>query len=586
MAPSLSIKILKKGGNIMVVIIKDYLEQLDETTKNFNVKLLEENEYQQYITLAEEMMPFIVSEKWIFRLFEKRTKQSTKYFIQPICTYCKVVACQQDIWTNERKYEVELFNGKEKQTIIFDSAILTTLGAQQLLRFGCVFDEKSLRFLLEFLSISAFNSPIKNVHSKLGWKDDNTFLSYKVYSPKQIESAYSGNIDIIPKGLLEKWLDMVKNEVIDNIPLFFGMLLGFSSVLLGFLNQHLDLGNLMFNYCGHSSKGKTTVAMLATSVFSKPIFNRGLLSTFNSTNNALLTFISQANSHTVAIDEIATSERTGFRKVLYQICSGAERMRLNTSGEMKESKSFNSIIISTAEFPIIDETAPEGLKTRVFEIEETLTTSAENSDNIKRVVLENYGVAGQAFLEFLFVNKLDALLTDYYECVEELKSFHINQKYEKHALTDRILSKLAVVLQTSKYFVECFGINCKTQDIIEYVVGFERSISTQLDISAKALEYIMQYVSRHRNRFVTGNEDIDFSAEGKISNKRNYKEIAILKEIVEDILENKGFENKKLIYSKWEDNNILDSEKDRKYKRLRLTKGGEIQPCFVFKIYE
>lgn len=570
----------------MVVVIKDSLEQLDETTKNFNVKLLEENEYQQYITLAEEMMPFIVSKKWIFRLFEKITKQSTKYFIQPICTYCKVVACQQDIWTNERKYEVELFNGKEKQTIIFDSTILTTLGAQQLLRFGCVFDEKSLRFLLEFLSISAFNSPIKNVHSKLGWKDDNTFLSYKVYSPKQIESAYSGNIDIIPKGSLDKWLDMVKNEVVDNVPLFFGMLLGFSSVVLGFLNQHIDLGNLMFNYCGHSSKGKTTVAMLATSVFSKPIFNRGLLSTFNSTNNALVTFISQANSHTVAIDEIATSERTGFRKVLYQICSGAERMRLNTSGEMKESKSFNSIIISTAEFPIIDETAPEGLKTRVFEIEDTLTTSAENSDNIKKVVLENYGVAGQAFLEFLFVNKLSSLLNDYYDCVDELKIFHINQEYEKHALTDRILSKLSVVLQTSKYFVECFGINCKTHDIIEYVVGFERSVSTQLDISAKALEYITQYVSRHRNRFVIGKEDIDFPAEGRISNKRNYKEIAILKEIVEDILENKGFENKKLIYSKWEDNNILDSEKDRKYKRLRLTRGGEIQPCFVFKIYE
>ena len=130
----------------MVVVIKDSLEQLDETTKNFNVKLLEENEYQQYITLAEEMMPFIVSKKWIFRLFEKRTKQSIKYFIQPICTYCKVVACQQDIWTNERKYEVELFNGKEKQTIIFDSTILTTLGAQQLLRFGCVFDEKSVSF--------------------------------------------------------------------------------------------------------------------------------------------------------------------------------------------------------------------------------------------------------------------------------------------------------------------------------------------------------------------------------------------------------------------------------------------------------
>ena len=90
----------------------------------------------------------------------------------------------------------------------------------------------------------------------------------------------------------------------------------------------------------------------------------------------------------------------------------------------------------------------------------------------------------------------------------------------------------------------------------------------------------------HRNRFVDSNEESSFAVEGKITKKANYKEIAILKEIVEDVLKCKGFENPKLLYQKWSESKMLISEKDRKYKRIRLTKGGEIQPCFVFKIID
>ena len=40
----------------------------------------------------------------------------------------------------------------------------------------------------------------------------------------------------------------------------------------------------------------------------------------------------------------------------------------------------------------------DGIKTRVFQIEDTLTKNAENSDNIKSIAMKNYGVAGNEYL--------------------------------------------------------------------------------------------------------------------------------------------------------------------------------------------
>ena len=576
----------RKEVTILLVSINNPIARLEENTRNFAAKRISQEEYENYLQFSNGSQPFLIGEKLIYRLVKKSTKTSTEYFILPICTNCEIITSLQDITTNQRMYKIKLYNGETSRIVVFDSNIISTNGCQQLLNFGCIFDDNNIKYLVEYLSLSAINAPIEIVHSKLGWYNNELFLSGNSYSKRNIKSIYVGEINISSHGSLDKYLEMIKEEIIDNTALFFGLLIGFSSMLLGFLNQHIDLGNLLFNYCGNSSKGKTTIAMLATSVFSKPLINNGLMITFNSTSNAIVQFISNANSHTIAIDEVATSEIKHFRKLLYQICSGAERMRLDTNGNMKPVRYFNSAIITTAEFNIIDDSAPDGLRTRIFEIDGNLTTSAENSNKIKKTIIENYGVAGEKYAKYLFSNKTPVLISDYFSTLQELKNVYDEKEYTKFSLTDRILSKLTVILQTAKYFEECFEIVCNYNELIDYVINIERSIGTDSDISEKALEYILQYVSRHRNRFVDSNEESSFAVEGKITKKANYKEIAILKEIVEDVLKCKGFENPKLLYQKWSESKILISEKDRKYKRIRLTKGGEIQPCFVFKIID
>ena len=72
--------------------------------------------------------------------------------------------------------------------------------------------------------------------------------------------------------------------------------------------------------------------------------------------------------------------------------------------------------------------------------------------------------------------------------------------------------------------------------------------------------------------------------EGKIIKGSNSVEISILKSVAESLLAKNGYESIKTLVEKWRENQILLCEKDRAYKRVKLTKDLPTQPCYVFKL--
>lgn len=112
----------------------------------------------------------------------------------------------------------------------------------------------------------------------------------------------------------------------------------------------------------------------------------------------------------------------------------------------------------------------------------------------------------------------------------------------------------------------------------------ERSITTEADISQRALDCVLQYATRNNNRFLHGTDKyFNTPLDGTIKDIGSHREICILKSIVDRTLTENGFESLRDIYGMWKETNILSSEKDRPYKRKVLVKGLPEQPCFVFK---
>lgn len=541
--------------------------------KNFKTVTLSQEQYEQLKQEPEYYPPFYLSDDMLCYVDVSESKGNISVSLIPIATYIKVVERQRNISTDEYTYLIVIKNDGVSTELILKGEELITLNFKNLMAYGFLFEEQYSKLVQKYLVQSANEAPMKTVHSTLGWIDENTYLSNNVYSRKDIQSEYIGNTEFTPKGSKETYIDFIKNNVLEHIPLLFVWLLGFASAILSYINRFRDIGCLLVGLNNLSSKGKTTAAMLETSVTSNPVFDRGLMTNFSGTSNAILGYVSLFNGHTVALDEVATNEAKNTRKLLYQLCSGRERKRLDTSGELKYTAEFSSIVLITGEFSIIDETASNGIRARVFEITEELTESAEHSNIIKQTVLANYGLLYDEFLNY-FITNLEDVLDDYDTLVGVLKRDFNGVKGE---LTDRVLEKLAVIYLTAYYVKDCFNLDIDIEKIKQYIYKLEFNVNNEADISEKAFETVMQYISKHSGKFLYGQE-------GKITQRGSNYEVAILKTVVEEILKTNNYENNKVIYNKWSQKGYLLSEKDRFYKRVVISNDLPKQACFVFNI--
>lgn len=546
---------------------------------SFNCKIIDEEVYHYLLNSIGNMSPFLLIDNMLCILICKTQGKEKYYFIQPIATFLRVIYCNKNLITKECNYTIEAVVNNEFIQFTVSSEVLTVNGLKELLKMGILFDERYAKDIQRYLIISARMAETKSVHTHLGWVDD-TFLSYKVYSSNSVLSEYRGNIDFRPKGEKDIYLDMIKSQVLEHTPLLFVWLLGFSSIILSYLNRFYDFGSIIFALNNYSSKGKTTAAMLATSISSNPVFDKGVITNFSGTEKAVLGFVSGCNGHTVVLDEAGTSETTQIRKLLYQICSGRERKRLNNLGELKETAEFNSVVIVTGEHSILDSTAPNGLRCRIIEITDDLTVSAEQSNKIKSCILQNYALLWEDFC-FYAVEHTDNILNDYELSVKELKTKYKDNKGE---LTDRVLEKLAIVYQTSKYVSECFELSLDFTAISDYILQLENRIKGETDISVKAFDLVMQYVTQNGKRFSTEDSADLSNIDGKIVNKRYETHIIILKQVVDKILNENNIDNDKQVCRKWQEMGLILCELDRPYKRLKLVPSLPSQKCFDFLI--
>ena len=510
-----------------------------------------------------------------------------------ISSYVKIKKKYIDIDTQKVKLDIELFNGDRMITKTFDRSILTKNGIDTLIQYGVCYDADKPKKLLDYLLVSEQLADIEYCHTQLGWSEvdgEKVFKTNKLISTDNtnLKSNYIGVLDLEPKGDRDKWFEMIKSEVVGNIPLTTVMLAGFASPLLGFLNEKYDLGSVLFNLSNSSSKGKTTAAMLATSVFGNPAIDKSTMITFNATNNALVSFASKCNSHTIALDEAVISTASDVTKQLYTLCAGRDKLRLNTDSELKEASTFSSFIISTAEFDLIPDSATNGIRARVFELNDTFTTSAENSVKIKSTVAENYGFAGNEFIEFIMKEKIDKIEEDYLLCQKALitKFEEKNTFKSKGELTERVFSKLAIILQAGAYFDECFGIEIDN-NLIDYLLSIEKHINENSDRTKYLLDCILQFIAVNENKFITEHNCYGFPPSapwGRIINSDSENKIIILKSKADEVFKDNKIMDSKNLLNTLRQKGILECEKDRPCKRYRLSSKSKNLPCYIFKI--
>ena len=431
---------------------------------------------------------------------------------------------------------------------------------------------------------------VNNTHSELGFAKYKEKEIFKLYKAINEDSSYVGALDLKPKGNLGNYLDDLREHVVPykNISLAFA--LGVSSSIVAKLNMHYkDINTLLVHLFAESTKGKSTAAMLAISVWGNPnLSGGGLYNTWNSTENALSTSLAGNYGIAYALDELSMSKIEDTTSLIYNLVGGKDKARLTKDIELRAAATWTTSIISTGEVSLLSKAKNNtGLDIRVLELGGIVwTEDANHSDQVKALVNRNYGVFGADFVKRLIEFPADRLK----EIFEEEREIFIQKVKEKNIQDDmlsRTSCKYAIVTLTIRLINSRYkdrGIILDIEGIRELLVDTEiNSINTR-GIKRKAEDWLIQYIESNASKFKSGKEtntNVDYWGTRK-ELPNGELEVAILTNKFEEIMRKGKFEDTKVVLEQ------LKKEGKLEYEAGRLTRKRKVNaiqtPVYVIRL--
>ena len=431
---------------------------------------------------------------------------------------------------------------------------------------------------------------VNNTHSELGFAKYKEKEIFKLYKAINEDSSYVGALDLKPKGNLGNYLDDLREHVVPykNISLAFA--LGVSSSIVAKLNMHYkDINTLLVHLFAESTKGKSTAAMLAISVWGNPnLSGGGLYNTWNSTENELSTSLAGNYGIAYALDELSMSKIEDTTSLIYNLVGGKDKARLTKDIELRAAATWTTSIISTGEVSLLSKAKNNtGLDIRVLELGGIVwTEDANHSDQVKALVNRNYGVFGADFVKRLIEFPADRLK----EIFEEEREIFIQKVKEKNIQDDmlsRTSCKYAIVTLTIRLINSRYkdrGIILDIEGIRELLVDTEINSINRRGIKRKAEDWLIQYIESNASKFKSGKEtntNVDYWGTRK-ELPNGELEVAILTNKFEEIMRKGKFEDTKVVLEQ------LKKEGKLEYEAGRLTRKRKVNaiqtPVYVIRL--
>lgn len=358
-------------------------------------------------------------------------------------------------------------------------------------------------------------------HKTIGWgsieEDYNVFKQeirlHDIYTAEgNLGSEYIGELkpDLGKKGTIDGYLKGLKELVIGNPKLELAIIIGFS----GFITQALKIegvhdSNILINFTGKTSSGKTTTTKLALTPFGK---SDKLLKSFNTTQAKSEVDMNVYGVIPYIIDDklvgIDLNNKRDVNSIVAEIMSISqgkikERHNSNEGGEF-----YCPVLMSSEESiaEAISEAKVKGSYYRFLEIEcnNDLTKDGDHANKLDKFMSENYGEAGEVFAKHLISNYDTTLLTEAYhkEYIEVKKDGKLNH---------RIYTNKAIIIFTAKLINKCFNLEIDIKKLSEMI---EEQINTAFYKSDKVmlkLKELRDYVTTNKKYFVDDIKNFKFA---------------------------------------------------------------------------
>lgn len=477
------------------------------------------------------------------------------------------------VYTSADKY-IDVTENRD--TVLNRPTVLTKYGAD------CVGSKKQTLFA-EYIHLQEDGYAEKlYTHSLLGWHN-NHYQAY--YSTEHnLNSTYSGKMDISPHGCFDVWRDMVISCVLPYIPLQLGVILGLSAVVNGYMQDSLSESILCHIY-GNSSTGKSTLLYLALSCACNPFSKNALMTRWDSTQNAIIGSLADNNGVVFGIDELSSNAHRDLSSLIYSLANGEEKLRMDSSSTLKDKRTWHTTIISNGEQSLSSFCSNnQGIGVRLFELNlPKITPNAEVAERIRVCLTNNYGFASfmlAEYIERIGRNEVESLFDS---CRDEmLKKLH--QKGIERA--ERISLKLAAIMLTAKLAENALDVAFEVDGIMSIVLDSVESNSSEPMVE-QVMNAICADIVVHPNRYrrekrvVHSSEFYGELKKLKDSDKFNYELIYYPKMFRKFLAEN-GFADDRVVLNELQKHGFLSTDKDKRLSRKRSVNGI---PMRVYVIY-
>lgn len=274
------------------------------------------------------------------------------------------------------------------------------------------------RYITDWTAYMQQESKAAQARVQFGWHDNNTKFIIGareictdgaiVYSPPSSATEDVAEI-YTKKGQLEPWKRVINSYgAVGNEPRAFALFAGFGSAIYKFLNLPSPIIHLTN---AASGVGKSTAQMAANSIWGHP--QQALLNE-NDTHNARLNRTGILNNIVVTFDEITniTAEEASDFVFTFSQNRGKHRMQAQANVERRNKTTWATIGITSGNNSLYDvirafKAASEGEMYRIMEVPidmDTHLTKEESDYLFHDLLLNNYGLAGEMFIQYVIGN--------------------------------------------------------------------------------------------------------------------------------------------------------------------------------------
>lgn len=403
--------------------------------------------------------------------------------------------------TSEEKVELIFFrDGKwqsciSQRSIVFHASKLPMLADR-----GMSISSENAKNLVKYLgSLEAHNMATLQVSvssERMGWIDSKRFLPG--LADDVVLDLDSGSQTVAGGyhqfGTFDAWREFA-SEVRRHPVARFLMAAAFASPLLHLLDHRVFIVHVW----GPSRGGKTAALKAAQSVWGHP---ETLIANFNTTKVGLERLAALYSDLPLCVDEkqVAADKYGMVGNLIYLLGLGKGRARGSKTGGLQQFKTWRTIVMTSGEEPLSDDTSQTGIKTRALELYGQPLPDEKLARQIHVQSIRNYGWAGPEFIRRLLAeSENDSLHEDYAYISEQIEQF-APDKMGSH------LTALAVVGLADCYASQwIFG--TPEEQALDEMAEMIREITEMLesaeeaDYSERVWEFVSGWLNSYSDKF-------------------------------------------------------------------------------------